>query len=199
MTSELKAYLFAGLAIIVAILISLAAWWGYRFGVSTEHARGEAQLSALKQTYADENAKAQAELRKRLEEATARGDELSSKLLTTEATTTRQSQEKTRAVTKITTGRRCLDADVVRMLNSDQPITQSSAGHNSGNVPQAAGSAAATDGAAATDTDVAQWIANARASYDICRNRLDALIDFAAGKSDDHDKTDANAAMETSQ
>jgi len=162
---------------VAAALVSIAAWCGYRFGVSTEHARGNEQIATLRQTYADENAQAQAELRKQLKAATARGDELSSQLLTREATTTRQSQEKTLAVTKITSGRRCLDADVVRLLNADSPI-QPSTSHNGGNVPEAASSAAATDGAAATDTDVALWANNARSQYDICRSRLDALIDY---------------------
>jgi len=45
-------------------------------------------------------------------------------------------------------------------------------------VPAPAGQPAGADAAFATDTDVAEWAAHARRSYDTCRGRLDAVRDF---------------------
>jgi hypothetical protein len=50
-------------------------------------------------------------------------------------------------------------------------------------MPQSALAADAAHGAIATDTDVAGWINSAQKQYEVCRGRLNALIDFNEGES----------------
>ena len=105
-----------------------------------------------------------------LQAAQVRGDVLSRDLLTREALINRISKEKRDALNRYTTGRPCLGADAVGVLNG-------TAGAGAG-VPQTTGIPAATGGGFATDADVGGWAADARASHDTCRTRLDALIDW---------------------
>lgn len=105
-----------------------------------------------------------------LQSAQVRGDVLTRDLLAREALINRLSKEKRDALSRLTTGRPCLSADAVGVLN-DQ------AGAGTG-MPQATGSSASTDGGFATDADVGQWAAAAIAAHDTCRHRLDALIDW---------------------
>ena len=104
--------------------------------------------------------------------AQVRGDVLTRDLLAREALINRLSKEKRDALSRLTTGRPCLSADAVGVLN-DQ------AGAGAG-MPQATGITAATGGVFATDADVGQWAIAARAAHDTCRHRLDALIDWHA-------------------
>lgn len=76
-------------------------------------------------------------------------------------------QEKNDEIRNLTTGRRCLDQRVVRVLN----------GSGYGVSTPVAGPAP-TDGPAATDTDVAIWINGCRRAFDTCRGRIDAIADF---------------------
>ena len=105
-----------------------------------------------------------------LQAAQVRGDTLSRDLLAREALINRLSKEKRDALSRLTTGRPCLSADVVGVLNG-------TAGAGAG-VSPAIGIAAATGATFATDADVGQWAAAARAAHDTCRHRLDALIDW---------------------
>lgn len=107
-----------------------------------------------------------------LKTANAHGNELTARLQLAESTLTHKDQELKNAIASKTTGRVCLSGDVVRLLN--QPATEERAAH----LPTPTASPVAADGAAATDTDVAQWASNARTQYDICRARLNALIDW---------------------
>ena len=107
-----------------------------------------------------------------LQAAQVRGDTLSRDLLAREALINRLSKEKRDALSRLTTGRPCLSADAVGVLNG-------TTGTGDG-VPTPPGSPAATGGGFATDADVGQWAAAARAAHDTCRHRLDALIDWHA-------------------
>lgn len=107
-----------------------------------------------------------------LQAAQVRGDVLTRDLLTREAMINRLSKEKRDALSRLTTGRPCLSADAVGVLNG---TTGAGAG-----VPQSTGIPAATGGGFATDADVGQWAAAAIAAHDTCRYRLDALIDWHA-------------------
>lgn len=107
-----------------------------------------------------------------LQAAQVRGDVLTRDLLANEALINRISKEKRDALSRYTTGRHCLSADAVGVLNG---TTGAGAG-----VPQSTGSSASTDGGFATDADVGQWAAAARAAHDTCRSRLNALIDWHA-------------------
>jgi hypothetical protein len=69
-----------------------------------------------------------------------------------------------RDIHKKTTGRDCLDAAAVRVLGTAPGI-----------LPQGAPDAAGAHAAAATDTDIAEWILDAAELYEQCRARIDAI------------------------
>ncbi|MCL2345152.1 MAG: hypothetical protein FWC58_04805 [Desulfobulbus sp.] len=114
----------------------------------------------------------------RLDAARKRGDALESRLAEAEAIRKTALEIHAREIKKLSTGRPCLDAGLVRLLNDP-----AAAGPAADPVPAPAGGAVAEDGAAASDTDVALWISGAKGQYDACRDRLDALIDWHTGKS----------------
>jgi len=135
----------------------------------------QAQIARTEAKHAQAQASAERQARERLQAVQERGDTLTALLNETEAALATQTQEVSREIARRTTGRSCLDADLVRLLNQ-------SADSGSGAVPPPPGQPAAEDGAAATDTDIAGWIAVAQNQYETCRGRLGALIDFEGEK-----------------
>lgn len=107
-----------------------------------------------------------------LSQAQARGDALTTALVSTQNELTKLKEDRHGALQKLTTGRACLNAATVRLLNG----ADTTAGPES--VPQAPSGAAAAGDGFATDADVGQWAIDARAQHDDCRARLDALIDW---------------------
>lgn len=132
----------------------------------------EAKLADMRSSIAESDRLRARAAATALQAAQVRGDVLTRDLLAREAAITKLSKEKRDALSRYTTGSPCLSADAVRVLNDK---TGAGAG-----VPTAPGSAAATGGGFATDIDVGQWAAAARAAHDTCRHRLDALIDWHA-------------------
>lgn len=130
----------------------------------------EARLSNMRRSIAESDRLRALAAATALQAAQVRGDVLTRDLLDREALINRISKEKRDALSRLTTGRPCLSADAVGVLNG-------TAGAGAG-VPQAASIPAATGGGFATDTDVGQWAAAARSAHDTCRSRLDALIDW---------------------
>lgn len=128
------------------------------------------QLAELRNTQANA-AKAEAEANvKALKDAKGLGDTLTTELNAYMAANTELIKERDDALRQTTTGRPCLGAGTVRMLNSGS-------GSRDG-LSHPTGQPAGADAAFATDTDVATWINDAQGQYDICRARLDKLIDF---------------------
>jgi hypothetical protein len=112
------------------------------------------------------------------------GDDLTRKTITLEAANRKLGKEKDDALRKATTGRACLGADLVRLLDDAAPAPTPGL-----RLPPPASGIAGADAAAArdqdaTDTDVALWIRYAREQYDVCRGRIDALREFF---NSDHD------------
>ncbi len=138
-------------------------WQAYRY---------EAKLADMRSSIAESDRLRSRAAATALQAAQVRGYVLTRDLLAREALINRISKEKRDALSRYTTGRTCLSADAVGVLN-DQ------AGSGSG-VPQTTGITAAAGGGFATDADVGQWAAAARAAHDTCRHRLDALIDWHA-------------------
>ena len=112
----------------------------------------------------------------------ARGDALTTGLLTQQAQIDQLKEDAHHAITTATTGRTCLDSAALRVLSHSPGITL---------VPAPTGSAAAADGPAstpaddspaayATDTQISTWAIDAAAQYSTCRARLDKLIDWYA-------------------
>ncbi|MDR2113413.1 MAG: hypothetical protein LBQ62_09995 [Candidatus Accumulibacter sp.] len=102
----------------------------------------------------------------------AAGEAAAQRQIALEAQNAKLGKEKDDALRKLTTGRACLDAPVVGLLNAD-----AFAANGPGLRPPAGGVARAAAGFA-SDTDVALWARNARDQYDRCRGRIDALNAF---------------------
>lgn len=117
----------------------------------------------------------------RLQVASARGDELTQTLLQREDQIRKISQEKHDAIAQATTGRPCLGVPALRLLNSATGLhVAGMPSAPSGPVATGASAAAHPDdqGLIATDADIAGWSIDAGAQYEICRGRLDTLIDW---------------------
>lgn len=167
------------LKLAILLAVGFAAGWlvnGWRLGV---------QIFDQKILAADTE-KARAEkAASRLSEAQQRGDRLAFQVNDLSNTLTLFAEEKNHEIARLATGRRCLDAGLVRVLNRS-PNDQSEQ-----RLPEAAGqsvrAAAATaadpdDGQFATDADIAGWANLCRTRYDTCRGRLDAIDQFYAGE-----------------
>ncbi|WP_234082347.1 hypothetical protein [Azonexus sp. R2A61] len=114
-----------------------------------------------------------------------RGDQLALQVNDLSNTLSLFAEEKNREIARLATGRRCLDAGLVRVLN------RSPDGQSAGAVSETAGQPVRTDataaadpddGAFASDADVAGWVNTCRTRYDACRGRLDAIRQFYDGE-----------------
>ena len=154
-------------ALLLAVFLTLAfgAGWsvnGWRLGAALTQEK-KAHATALK--------KAARQAVDRIKDAERRNDALTSALAQAENERFTIAQEKDREIRRLTTGRRCLDAAAVRVLND-------SASARTDALPEAGGKPLSADAAFATDTDVGLWARTCRDSYDTCRGRLDAIADF---------------------
>lgn len=173
--------------LLVASAIAGVAGWtanGWRY---------ETKLSTLKSDHATAEAKAAKDHAEALAKANARGDRLLLEKSAMENTHNETLREKNNEIARLTTGRRCLDARVVGVLNRDVTAP------NGRPAPQAAGVPVRTDGPAAagaddgketvrkddtdeeqfaTDADVAGLINLCRTRYEICRGDRDRIRRF---------------------
>lgn len=136
------------------------------------HLYYQAQIATMERDQAQAVATARAADVETLKLAKRHGDALTLQLQVTESTLTKKQKELHDAIRTQTTGRACLSGSVVSLLNN------SGSTDGSAHLPASTSGDAPADGAAASDTDVADWAANARTQYDICRARLNALIDW---------------------
>jgi len=160
--------LFAGWT----LLVGFAGW---QTGREQEQDRCTATVATLKADQAQKERQATQAALDRLQEAQARGDALQARLAVAETTRQAQAQENAYEIKRLTTGRPCLNAGTVRLLN------ESPGSLSAPTLPAPAGGAAAADAPASSDTDVANWIDAARRQYDTCRDRLSALITWHTG------------------
>lgn len=109
-----------------------------------------------------------------LQLAQARGDALSTALAAKQAQLYQLQKDRHAALQRFTTGRACLGAAAVGVLNGADSV----AGAGLEPVPPPTGGAAAAGASFATDADVGHWAIAARAAHGECRARLDALIDW---------------------
>jgi len=170
-------YLYIGLALILA---SMAA----TYKVTSNYYQGEITKIELTQTQAQ--LQAERDSTDRLRAAQSLADVLSGSLANSEAAINKLTLEKTREIHHYATGNICLNADLVRLLNTpslDQAgtmpaATGTPAAENAAEAAAATAPAHEIPAEALTDTDVAEWIANAQGEYATCSSRLSALIDF---------------------
>lgn len=106
-----------------------------------------------------------------LQGAQARGDALTVGLLNQQTQIDQLKTEKRDAIKQATTGRPCLNGPALRLLDGAPGLSVR-------DLPPSTGGAAAAGEPVASDTDVAVWIVDAGAAFEVCRARLDALIDW---------------------
>lgn len=114
-----------------------------------------------------------AEAHKNRDEALKLNDELSRKLSEAEGSITTRTVEVVKYVPKVTTGKPCLSSDAVGLL---QPTGNQGATKTDGKSDDKG-----AEPLAASDRDVAYWIAEANRLYDVCAERQHSLIDYVEG------------------
>ena len=157
--------------VIAAVVVSVA----FGAGWTAQGWRGSAALAALHTQHA-KAAQATTEANARhLLRVWERGDTLAAQLATQQTHINQLHQEHTHAIKRLTTGRACLSAELVRVLNTTDPA----ATDRPDALPPPTSSPAATDAPAfATDADVSTWAATARRDYAECAARLGALLEW---------------------
>lgn len=168
-------------ALIVAVLVALI----FGAGWAVNGWRKDAEISRLEKAWSDQNRLAAEQNATTLAKAIDRGDDLTRQLNAWQDTLIAFAEEKTREIDRLSTGRRCLDGPLVRVLNAQPgqqlprvvPTATGSALHANG--PAAADP---DDGSYSTDRDVSGWINRCQVSYDTCRASLDKLNDYYKGR-----------------
>ena len=143
----------------------------------------QAELAQLRTTHAETARLAALASARTLQSAQTRGDALTTQLAQRQVQIDQLAKDKRDAIHRLTTGRACLSGAAVRVLN--QPDDPADYGATTG-VPQPVGSSQAADAAFASDTDIGQWIVTAKSQYELCRQRLDALIDWHGQPQEQH-------------
>lgn len=151
----------------LGLVAAAGAWGGWTIG----RAPLQVALSDLRSAHATEAAGLAEGALQRLQAAQARADALAASLAAIQAQNNRLSKEKTRALQNQTSGRACLSADALRVLN-DAP------GLDVDGLPAPSGGAATAGEPTATDTDIGTWAIAAGAQYQACGDQLNALIDW---------------------
>jgi hypothetical protein len=116
----------------------------------------------------------------RLRAAQSLADVLSNSLADKEAELNQTTLEKTREIHHYATGNVCLNPDLTKLLNHTafSQVDDLSSTIRTSIAESEAAAAIDAQSNTLTDTDVAEWIANAQGQYETCRARLGALIDF---------------------
>ena len=169
----------------------VAAVVGFGAGWTANGWRLDTKISTLKKDHAEAVAKSEKDYGDRLASAIGAADKLLTEKVKRENTFDQTLREKNDEINRLTTGRRCLDAGVVGVLN--QSIGSAP---NGWPVAKAAGLSLRTDagtatgaderkggepdaeGPYATDTDVAGWINLCRTRYNACRADRDDIGRF---------------------
>ncbi|OYW62738.1 MAG: hypothetical protein B7Z31_00260 [Rhodobacterales bacterium 12-65-15] len=146
--------------ILAAVLLGLALF-GSGVGIGRHWAANAAEAERAKEAKA-----ALAALNAQI----ARGNTLSARLAQAEGQVVIKTVEVIKNVPIVTTGRLCLGADAVRLLH---PATDTAS-----KPPASPPAAESPPALAASDRDVAYWVASANAQYDTCALRLNALVDY---------------------
>lgn len=155
-------------------LLVIVACCVFLLGLKMGYAIGDAKAARLEAAQAKaQSDTATANLARHLADK-KRADALEARLAEAEQKRLSQQQEHQREIKRLTRGWPCLNAGTVRLLNQSSGIQPAA-------VPETTGEPVAEDAAAATDSDVAEWIDHAIRQYDTCRDRLGALIDYHQG------------------
>jgi prophage endopeptidase len=148
------------------LLAALLACFGLGIWVGDSIASAETAKQA--KTFAEEKQVAVEAVLTKLVTAQANEREALNRLATAKAEHEKISLEKDHEIRRLTTGRPCLSASVVRVLNQPDNVLP-------GAVPAAVAGNDAEDAGFASDTDVALWSRGARSKYNECRGYLGEL------------------------
>lgn len=157
-----------------AYVLFIALIAEFALGVWVGDSIASAETATQAKTFAEEKQAAVEAVLKKLRTAHTAEREALNRLATAESDREKLSLEKDREIRRLTTGRPCLSAPVVRLLNL-------SADSQPGAVSAAVAGADAGDAGFATDTDVAQWARTCRDQYDTCRGYLKELRIYFQG------------------
>lgn len=152
----------------LVVLIIAAVIFAAGFVVGTW--RKDAEIERIKGDQEKAVAKAVAVEAGQLAKADQRNGELVAQLAAAENLRAKSNEEKDLAIRHLTTGRRCLDRAVVRVLN-DEPAAQPA-------VPTPGAEPVSADAAFATDTDVGLWARTCKSQYEKCNASLGAINRF---------------------
>lgn len=164
-------------------LIYLLLWSAYTSaclfaGSWVEGNAKDVEIAGLKLTHANQQRVATEAALLDFQAAKTRADLLESRLAAADRSRQTQALEHAREIKRLATGRPCLNAGLVGLLNG-------AAGTAPAAVPETTGEPAAATAAAASDSDVAGWIDHAQRQYDACRDIVQALSDFHQGPGND--------------
>lgn len=173
---------FDKVAATICILFGLAIGiFLTQFAFVAERAEAKITISDLKKQRSDDIAATNTAAQERIQKANARSDALQTELDITAQRLTVTQSEMQREIQRNTTGRACLNARTVSMLNNRTAERSATA-----SVPTPISEPVAVSGTvasdtniedeAATDTDIASWANIVITQYGICKARLDALI-----------------------
>lgn len=151
--------------------LGIALVVGIAIGAGTAVVVKNGQIALIERNHARQAARDQATQLERLRDAQARGDALTTDLLTARAEADQLQEQLHAALPRATTGRACLGGGALRLLDR-------AAGLHAALPPTPGVADAADAGQVATDTEVARWAGHAYFEYAECARRLDALIQF---------------------
>lgn len=143
-------------ALLIANGIGFGGWWitAKRF----DHYKVEVQAREVETKMAAAEA---------LRKASTLNDALVAQVVRAERQMLEAERSANDEIRKLTTGRKCLDGRVVRVLNG-----------SGGGVSAPGGKPVSAHESASSDTDVAVWISGCKRGYDTCRGRLEAIAAF---------------------
>ena len=101
-----------------------------------------------------------------------KGEELAKKLQEATTIITANEIERKKNVSKVTTGRDCLNSATLKLLRNETGKDETSGGTDAENAREIA------PNEFASDTEVAEWAIIAQTEYQVCAKRLNSLIDW---------------------
>ncbi|MDR3300895.1 MAG: hypothetical protein LBU43_13115 [Candidatus Accumulibacter sp.] len=167
---------------LASLLLVLAAAFG--LGWTLNGWRLQSALATVEKQHAEAVAAAQQAVTDATEKTLAierQGEIIAARAIAAENQNTQLAKERDHAIRKLSTGRACLSAPVVRLLNAGAAPGRSGLSATPGVATLAAPGIAADSADQddyANDIDVALWSRNARSQYNVCRERIDALRAF---------------------
>jgi TolA-binding protein len=172
---------------LMSALFGVGMTLGALAGSTVTKRQAEADLATLKSSHAEALATQARAASQYMNDEVARGIRLAAELLQAQSDLNDLKEQTDHEIDHLKTGRRCLDAGLLRVLDR-----AGAGGGTPGGVPAPTGgadaegsgapAADATADAWATDGDVAHWSADAQARYAECAGRLNALIEFERGR-----------------